>query len=80
MEHQNVTLSLPKELLTEVKIIAAKRNTSISSLLTRLIERLVGEEDEYERAHRRFRRMMEVGFDLGTYGNITVTREELHER
>lgn len=80
MERQNITLSLPKELLTEVKIIAAKRNTSISGLLTRMLERLVEQGDEYERAHRRFRRMMEEGFDLGTHGTITVTREELHER
>lgn len=80
MERQNITLSIPKELLTEVKIIAAKRNTSISGLLTQMLERLVGEEDAYEQAKRRQLRMMKEGFDLGTYGNITVTREELHER
>lgn len=80
MERQNITLSIPKELLTEVKIIAAKRNSSISGLLTRMLERLVGEEDEYERAHQRYTRMMKQGFDLGTYGNISVTRDELHER
>jgi hypothetical protein len=32
MENQNITLSLPKEILKQVKLIAVQKNTSISKL------------------------------------------------
>lgn len=41
METQNVTLSLPKEVLLKVKLIAVKRQTSVSRLLTQILENIV---------------------------------------
>ena len=41
MVSRNITLSLPEETLQEVKIIAAKRNTSVSALLGGMLEELV---------------------------------------
>jgi uncharacterized metal-binding protein YceD (DUF177 family) len=41
METQNITLSLPKDVLLKVKHIAVRRHTSISSLLTQALETLV---------------------------------------
>ena len=41
METQNVTLSIPKETLLKVKLLAVKRQTSVSGLLTQALERLV---------------------------------------
>jgi hypothetical protein len=60
------------------KILAAKRSTSISGLLARQIELLIGEEEAYERAERQAIALLEQGFHLG--GEIRASRDELHER
>ncbi len=80
MDTQNVTLSLPKQVLRKAKLIAVERNTSLSALLTQMIVEMVAEDDAYERARRRHQALLEEGFDLGTGGNVTWTRDELHER
>ena len=78
--NRNITLSLPKETLQQVKILAAKRDTSVSALLREKLEELLREESDYERAHREFIDLLDKGFDLGTGGDIKVSRDELHER
>ena len=40
METQNVTLSIPKDVLLKVKLLAVKRQTLVSGLLTQTLERL----------------------------------------
>ena len=40
METQNITLSIPKEILLRVKLLAVKRQTSVSGLLTQTLEGL----------------------------------------
>ncbi len=49
---QNLTISLDRQMIRKAKIVAARRDTSISGLLAQQIEILVGEEEEYERAER----------------------------
>lgn len=80
MKTQNVTLSIPKELLFQVRLMAITRDTSISGLLTRTLERLVQEEDSFARARRRHLWWLEQAVDLGTGGQIVIQRDELHER
>jgi hypothetical protein len=80
MERQNITLSLPKETLLKVKLIAVKRETSVSGLLTQTLERLVEQEDAYAHARRRHLAWLEHSADLGTDGRIATARDELHER
>ena len=80
MERQNVTLSLPKALLKKAKTLAVKKDSSLSDLLRGALEEKVREESGYQRARNRQLALMEKGFDLGTKGKITVTREELHAR
>ena len=80
MRTQNVTLSLPKEVLRQAKLIAVQRQISLSGLLTRLIADLVDSDRRYERSRRQHLAMLEEGFDLGTRGRAGATREELHER
>ena len=80
MERQNITLSLPKETLLKIKLIAVKRQTSVSGLLTLTLERLVEHEDSYAHARRRHLERLERGADLGTAGQLSVGRDELHER
>ena len=80
METQNITLSIPKETLYKVKLLAVKQGTSVSGLLTRTIERLVEQEDVYIRARQRHLQLLERGVDLGTGGQVLTRRDELHER
>ena len=80
METQNVTLAIPKDVLRKAKIMAVKRNTSLSNLLTQTLEDLVSREEGYEQARLRNLEIMKRGFDLGTQGIINWRREELHER
>ncbi|AZT90305.1 CopG family transcriptional regulator [Caldicellulosiruptor changbaiensis] len=79
-KYQNVTLSLPKELIQKVKHIAVERNTSISALLTSLLEELVNREESYQKIYLQHLKLLEEGFDLGTGGAITWRREDLYER
>ena len=80
MEKTNVTLSLPKDLLRKAKFLAVKRNMSVSRLMTEALQDMVRKESEYEHARRRQLAWMETGFSMGTKGQSTWTREELHER
>lgn len=80
MNKQNVTLSVPKEILGKIKVIAAKRGTSITSLITSMMEDLVNKEEGYETARRRHLAALKSGFDLGTKGRASWKRDELHDR
>lgn len=77
-EKQNVTTSLSRQLLKKARILAARRETSISGLPAREIEPLVGDEEAYEQAERQALVILERGFHLG--GVIAAKRDELHER
>lgn len=79
MEHQNVTLSIPKEVLRRAKHIAIERGTSLSGLLTQLITELTIREEKYSRAQERHLAMLDR-FNMGTGGQIAGSREELHAR
>jgi hypothetical protein len=80
MEKQNITLSLPKELLLKAKLLAVKRQTSVSGLLTRTLETLIQQEELYSHARQRHLRWLKDAADLGTGGQIEIRRDDLHER
>jgi hypothetical protein len=80
MDTQKIMLSLPKDILLKVKHIAVRRNVSVSSLLTQVLETLVQQEDAYAHAKRRHLQWLEQGADLGTGGQIATQRDDLHER
>jgi len=75
---QNVTISLNKRTLRKAKVVAARRDTSISRLLAQQIEILVSEEEAYERAERQAIQLLNHGFHLG--GPASPSRAELHDR
>ncbi len=77
-DKQNITLRVSQDTIRRARILAAKRSTSISGLMTSELERLVAEEDAYERAKSRAFAMMEKGFPLG--GSHHLNRDALHER
>jgi len=78
MTKQNVTVSLSQQTLRKARILAARRGSSISGLLSEQIEVLVGEEEAYERAERQATRLLDHGFHLG--GVIRASRDEWHDR
>jgi hypothetical protein len=80
MDKQNITLSIPKETLRKIKLLAVERQTSVSGLLTQTLDRLVQQEDAYVHARQRHLQWLEQGADLGTGGQILTARDELHER
>jgi predicted transcriptional regulator len=79
-ENQNVTLSVPRELLKRVKRLAADRDTSVSALMTEALARLTDEDRRYSAARKRALGALKSARSLGTRGRRTWTRDELHER
>jgi hypothetical protein len=75
---QNLTVRLDRQTIHKARIVAARRSTSISGLLARQIEILVGEEEAYERAERQALSLLDLGFHLG--GTMKTRRDELHDR
>lgn len=80
MERQNVTLSIEKLLLKKAKILAASEDKSLSELMREALESRVRETSGYRKAQNRQLRMVMKGFDLGTKGKISITKEKIHER
>jgi hypothetical protein len=77
-DKQNLTITLDRQTIRKAKIMAARRDTSISGLLARQIEILVGEEEAYERAEWQAMALLDEEFSLG--GVIRAKRDEWHER
>ncbi|OGP75088.1 MAG: hypothetical protein A2V86_10220 [Deltaproteobacteria bacterium RBG_16_49_23] len=75
---QNITLAIEKELLKRAKLIATKKETSVTKLLTEQLSKIVSEDEEYDLAKKRALAILRKGFHLG--GRIIAKREELHER
>ena len=74
----NITLKLDKDLLRRVRVLAAERDTSVSSLLTEQLERTVRDREQYEAAKKRALSILKKGFDLGY--KPPASRDEMHER
>ncbi|MBW1788424.1 MAG: CopG family transcriptional regulator [Deltaproteobacteria bacterium] len=80
MEKQNVTLSIPRFLLKQAKIVAASQDKSLSQLMRESLEEKIREEADYNKARKRQLRLLGRGLDLGTKGKIKTSRDELHAR
>jgi hypothetical protein len=80
MANQNITLSLPEEDLRDARILAARRGTSVSQLLARLLRETVERETGYDAARERSLARLREGADLGTRGRLKWSRDYLHER
>ena len=74
---KNVTITLDEEVARWARIWAARKNTSVSRLLGKLLEERMVEDECYEAARRRFlsRRPVKLK-QRGRY----PTRDELHAR
>ena len=77
MAKTNITLKIDTDLLKKVKILAAQRESSITALITDLLEEKLEKDLDYEQAKQRALARLEKGYDLGSQ---PVPRDELHER
>jgi len=75
---KNLTLTLSPETIRKAKLLAAERDTSVTRLVTELVEHLVQDDARYEAARRTALSYLDRGFSMG--GRITARREEWHER
>jgi hypothetical protein len=81
VEKRNITLPLSTALVKKVKIVAAKREASVSPLVAASLEEIVrGDDERRTDATRRLLTRAVRGFDFGTGGKIHASREALHER
>jgi hypothetical protein len=79
-ERRNVTLSLSNDLLYKAKLAAVKQDKSLSEFMREALEEKVQKTPGYKKAKRRQFKMLGMKLDLGTEGEIHITREDLHER
>ena len=80
MKTQNITLALPRSLIKQAKIVAAKRETSVSALVAAFLQEAVCQDQALEVAMQRVVARVQRGYDLGSNGDLGVGRDELHER
>jgi len=77
---RNITLFLPADLIRRARRVALDRDVSLSALVRELLEEAVRDTDDYEVAKAAALATLKRGYDLGTGGQVTWTREDLHER
>ena len=55
---RNLTVQLDDDVIKHAKVLAARRGTSVSTLVAAQLERLVADDDRYEDAYRRAQRAL----------------------
>lgn len=75
---QNITLSIEKDLIKKGKIVAARKDISVSKMMGNLLRDIVDQHDRYEASKRNAIANMKKGLHLG--GRINWKREDLYER
>jgi hypothetical protein len=74
---RNLTIQLDDDVIVRAKVAAAKRGTSVSGLVTRVLEKLVVADERYEDAQRRAEHAMDRP---KARGGRSWSRDELHDR
>jgi hypothetical protein len=75
---RNLTVQLDQETVEKARVLAARRSTSVSRLVSNEIQRLVDEDDAYQRASATALAHLGRGFPMG--GGRLPDRDSLHER
>lgn len=75
---KNITLTVDESVLDQVRVIAAKRQTSVSGLVRDFLTNLAGAEDRTERARRKLLELAKAS--QGDMGAVTWKREDLYDR
>jgi hypothetical protein len=74
---RNVTLQLDDEVIQNAKVQAARRGTSLSSLLAHYVTKMSAELERYEQARLHALEAMDQAADRG---GVTWKREDLYDR
>jgi hypothetical protein len=75
---KNITLAVDDQVLEEVRVYAAKRNTSVNGLVRDFLAGIAMQEDRTIRARRRLREL--VDRSSLEVGDITWKRDDLYDR
>lgn len=77
MAKRNLTVQLDDDVIRQAKVLAARRGTSVSSLVAAEVERLVADDDRYEDAYRRAQRALS---GAAPRGGRRWRRDDLYDR
>ena len=80
MEMQNVTVSLPRDLVRRARHAAVERGVSLSRLLAECVVRMLASGEDQKAARRELLALLDQGMELGVGEKVCWTRDELHER
>jgi len=75
---KNITLAIDEKLLNEVRVVAAKKGTTVNAMVRDYLTSLASLEDRRERARRRIRELAEKS--TAEVGPIKWKREDLYDR
>ena len=75
---RNITVQLDEATVQKARVVAAKRGSSISRLLTEQIDLLARQDDDYDRAMQDALAELGRGHDLG--GSPYPARDTVHDR
>ena len=75
---KNITVSVPDEVYRNARVAAAQRDTSLSALVVKYLERLSGRMDEFARLEAL---QHEVQAEIGQFRAADrLSRDEVHDR
>lgn len=81
---RNLTVQLDEEIVDKAKVLAARRGTSVSALLSQQVVKMTEEAARYEKAKKRALARMDAAVDRGGrhdgHGEPRGTREEINDR
>lgn len=77
---ENVTISLPTQMVRAARHLAVDHGMSLSAFVGMVLEERMAASRLYEEAKDTQLRLMRDGLDLGTGGQVSWTRDELYER
>jgi plasmid stability protein len=75
---KNITLAIDETLLDEVRIVAAKKGTTVNAMVRDYLTSIASLEDRRDRARRRIRELAEKS--TAEVGPVTWKREDLYDR
>lgn len=80
MDKQNLTISLPKDLIKKAKALALEEDLSLNALIRESIELKLKHDTGYIKAQEAELKRMERGLHMGTKGRLRINRDTLHEK
>lgn len=78
--NRNLTISLPELLIRQLRVYAAIKNQSMTTVVKEAIEQIVAEESDAQKAATRLITRLRNAPGRGIGGKITWTRDELYDR